>query len=104
MNSFCVGKLVEYDLSAMIHMSSVIVIGKVIDLQEVGNVPHYRSGKAKIKIDQIIKGNYDYRQITVEYYPFFADSAAFQLGVQYILFLKEENNANYYTVVQGYAG
>jgi hypothetical protein len=89
-------KLHEIPLDEMIKRSKIVVIGKVLRIEE----PIFaKMAVATIEIEQIIVGNYENRQIDVTYYPRSNFEARFVLNERCIFLIDERN-----TIVKGYAG
>jgi hypothetical protein len=89
-------KLQQIPLDEMIKESKIVVIGKVLRIED----PIFRNmAVATIEIEQIIVGNYEDKQIDITYYPRSNFEARFVLNERCIFLIDERN-----TIVKGYAG
>jgi len=89
-------KFHEIPLDEMIKQSKLVVVGKVIRIEE----PFFaKIAVATIEIVQTIVGNYGGKQIDITYYPRSAFDAWFVLNQRCIFLINEGN-----TIVKGYAG
>ena len=89
-------KLHEIPLDEMIKQSKLVVVGKVIRIEE----PFFaKIAVATIEIEQTMVGNYEGKQIDITYHPRSDFDAWFALN-QRCIFLTNEGN----TIVKGYAG
>jgi hypothetical protein len=89
-------KLQQIPLDEMIKESKIIVIGKVLRIEEP---IFHKMAVATIEIEQILVGNYEDKQIDITYYPRSIFDARFVLNEQCIFLIDERN-----TIVKGYAG
>ena len=89
-------KLQQIPLDEMIKQSKIVVIGKVLRIEE----PIFRGmAAATIEIEQIIAGNYEDKQIDITYNPGSTFDARLVLNERCIFMVDERN-----TIVKGYAG
>jgi hypothetical protein len=107
-NSMCMGKVVEHDLNEMIDRSDVIVIGDITGVRETNDGMVYGypvgSGVETVKIGELLKGNFDNKEIEVTYsLGNLSEDRAFHVCTQYLFFLRKLDNGEF-SVVQGYAG
>ncbi len=89
-------KLHEIPLDEMIKESKIVVIGKVL---RIDDPIFHKMAVATIEIEQIIVGNYEDKQIDITYYPRSNFEARFVLNERCIFLIDERN-----TIVKGYAG
>ena len=98
-------KLHEIPLDEMIKQSKLVVVGKVVRIEEI---PTPKNGKkstfdekavATVEIEQIIVGSYEDKHIDIMYYPRLTFEARFFLNQQCIFFIGQGN-----LMVKGYAG
>jgi hypothetical protein len=98
-------KLQEIPLDEMIKQSKLVVVGKVVRIEEIP--PSKKAKKsifddmatATIEIEQIIVGSYKDKHIDITYYPRLTFEARFFLDQRCIFFIGERN-----LIVKGYAG
>jgi len=89
-------KFHEIPLDEMIKKSKLVIVGKVIRIEE----PSFaKIAVATIEIEQTILGNYEGKQIDITYHPRSVFDAWFVLNQRCIFFINEGN-----TIVKGYAG
>jgi hypothetical protein len=89
-------KLHEIPLDEMIKESKIVVIGKVLRIED----PIFaKMAVATIEIEQTIVGNYEDKQIDITYYPRSNFEARFVLNERCIFLIDKRN-----TIVKGYAG
>jgi hypothetical protein len=89
-------KLQQIPLDEMIKESKIVVIGKVLRIEDP---IFHKMAVATIEIEQIIVGNHDGKQIDITYYPRSNFEARFVLNERCIFLIDERN-----TIVKGYAG
>ncbi len=89
-------KLHEIPLDEMIKESKIVVIGKVLRIEDP---IFHKMAVATIEIEQIIVGNYEGKQIDITYYPRSNFEARFVLNERCIFLIDERN-----TIVKGRAG
>ncbi len=95
-------KVESLTMTEMIHLSRLIIIGRVITIVEPVGEKSPAKGIATIEIEEIIRGTYGENEIKIVYSPSSAPSAHFVIGQRCVFFIKSINNANY--IVQAYAG
>jgi hypothetical protein len=95
----------EISLDEMIKQSIIVIVGKVVRIEEI---PTPKDGKksifdemaiATIEIEKIIVGSYENKHIDIRYYPRLTFEARFFLDQRCIFFVGENNQ-----IVKGYAG
>lgn len=89
-------KFHEIPLNEMIKRSKLVVVAKVIRIEEPFLA---KIAVATIEIEQTIVGNYEGKQIDITYYPRSGFDAWFALNQRCIFLINEGN-----TIVKGYAG
>ena len=97
-------QVIELPLERMIERSSLIVVGRVIRVEQVPtpkSVAGSRFGEAEatIEIEQILVGNYGDKQIAITYYPRLSTESGFEVGERAVVFIGGRQRT-----VQGYAG
>jgi hypothetical protein len=98
-------KLREIPLDEMIKKSNIVVVGKVVRIEEVPTPKNAKKSIfdemaiATIEIEQIIGGSYEDKHIDITYYPRLTFEARFFLNQRCIFFIGERN-----LIVNGYAG
>jgi hypothetical protein len=98
-------KLHEIPLDEMIKQSKLIVVGKVVRIEEMPTLKNVKKSIfdemaiATIEIEQIIVGSYEVKHIDITYYPRLTFEARFFLNQRCIFFIGERN-----LMVKGYAG
>jgi hypothetical protein len=89
-------KLQQIPLDEMIKESKIVVIGKVLRIEDP---IFHKMAVATIEIEQIIVGNYEGKQIDITYYPRSTFEARFVINERCIFLIGERN-----LIVKGHAG
>jgi len=98
-------KLHEIPLDEMIKQSKLVVVGKVVRIEEIATLKNAKKSIfddvaiAKIEIEQIVVGSYEDKHIDITYYPRLTFEARFVINERRIFLIGEKN-----LVVKGYAG
>ena len=95
----------EIPLDEMIKQSKLVVVGKVVRIEEIATLKNAKKSIfddvaiAKIEIEQIVVGSYEDKHIDITYYPRLTFEARFVINERCIFLIDERHH-----IVKGYAG
>jgi len=102
-SSIASSKIALLSLSDMVEKAEMIVIGKVVGVEETNEKQEeFSFSKVTIKVEKILKGKQDTKSIDVYFLPTIEDEPNFSLDDKGIFFIHKYQNK--YRLVQGIAG